>query len=97
MDTSNMVIATPDTGGTKRANAYASTHRLTWPSATNSVKWPTGVKSMTVIGDVAGKDVASSTTWSIPGHLAKAADMMMEHGAKSGGVFHPQPGLRAHR
>ena len=23
MDTSNMVIATPDTGGTKRANAYA--------------------------------------------------------------------------
>jgi len=84
MDTSNMVIATPDTGGTKRANAYAKYLKVDLAICYKQRKVANQVESMTVIGDVAGKDVVLIDDMvDTAGTLTKAADMMMEHGAKS--------------
>lgn len=84
MDTTNMVIATPDTGGTKRANAYAKYLQVDLAICYKQRKVANEVDSMTVIGDVKGKDIVLIDDMvDTAGTLTKAADMMMEHGAKS--------------
>lgn len=84
MDRSNMVIATPDTGGTKRANAYAKYLSVDLAICYKQRKVANQVESMTVIGEVVGKDVVLiDDMCDTAGTLTKAADMMVEHGAKS--------------
>ncbi|MCB0761697.1 MAG: ribose-phosphate pyrophosphokinase [Flavobacteriales bacterium] len=80
----NLVIATPDTGGTKRANAYAKYLQCDLAICYKQRKVANEVESMTVIGDVEGKDVVLIDDMiDTAGTLTKAADMMMEHGAAS--------------
>lgn len=80
----NMVIATPDTGGTKRANAYAKYLGVDLAICYKQRKVANQVANMTVIGDVEGKDVVLIDDMvDTAGTLTKAADMMIEHGAKS--------------
>ncbi len=82
--TPNMIIATPDTGGTKRANAYAKYLNVDLAICYKQRKVANQVENMTVIGDVKGKDVVLVDDMAdTAGTLTKAADMMMEHGAKS--------------
>ena len=80
----DLVIAAPDTGGTKRANAYAKHLGVDMAICYKQRKVANKVESMTVIGDVAGKNVILMDDMvDTAGTLTKAAAMMMEQGAKS--------------
>ena len=82
----NLVMATPDVGGTRRANAYAKQLNVDLAICYKQRKVDVAnvVESMTVIGDVEGKDVVMVDDMvDTGGTLCKAAEMFMEHGANS--------------
>jgi len=80
----NLVMAAPDTGGTKRANAYAKHLNVDLAICYKQRKVANEVAAMTVIGDVEGKDVLLvDDICDTAGTLTKAAGMFMENGAKS--------------
>lgn len=80
----NLIMAAPDTGGTKRANAYAKYLNVDMAICYKQRKVANEVASMTVIGDVKGKDVVLvDDIIDTAGTLTKAADMMMDQGANS--------------
>lgn len=82
--TPDLVIATPDTGGTKRANAYAKHLQVDLAICYKQRKVANQVESMTVIGDVVGKDVVLiDDMCDTAGTLTKAAEMMISEGAKT--------------
>jgi len=84
LDTSNLIMAAPDTGGTKRANAYAKYLNVDMAICYKQRKVANQIENMTVIGDVEGKDVLLvDDIIDTAGTLTTAADMMMERGAKS--------------
>jgi ribose-phosphate pyrophosphokinase len=84
LDTSNLIMAAPDTGGTKRANAYAKYLNVDMAICYKQRKVANKIESMTVIGDVEGKDVLLvDDIIDTAGTLTTAADMMMGRGAKS--------------
>jgi ribose-phosphate pyrophosphokinase len=84
LDLSNVVMAAPDTGGTKRASAYAKHLNVDLAISYKQRKVANEVDSMTVIGEVEGKDVILVDDMiDTAGTLTKAADMLMEKGAKS--------------
>lgn len=79
-----LVIATPDTGGTKRANAYAKYLDAEMAICYKQRKKANEIQSMTVIGDVEGKDVILvDDMCDTAGTLVTAADLMLEKGATS--------------
>lgn len=99
MDVDNLVMATPDVGGTRRANAYAKALNVDLAICYKQRKVANQVDSMTVIGDVEGKDVVLvDDIIDTGGTLCKAADMMMESGAKSvrACITHPLLSGNAH-
>lgn len=78
----DLVMAAPDTGGTKRANAYAKHLGVDMAICYKQRKVANKVDSMTVIGDVAGKNVILVDDMvDTAGTLTKAAAMMKEQGA----------------
>jgi ribose-phosphate pyrophosphokinase len=80
----NLAIGTPDTGGTKRANAYATFLNAEMAICYKQRKKANEVHSMTVIGDVQGKDVVLvDDLCDTAGTLTKAAELMMDNGANS--------------
>lgn len=80
----DLVMAAPDTGGTKRANAYAKHLNCDLAICYKQRKVANHIESMTVIGDVEGKDVVLvDDLIDTAGTLAKSAEMMMEQGAKT--------------
>lgn len=82
--TDNLVIATPDTGGTKRANAYAKHLQVDLAICYKQRKVANQVENMTVIGDVVGKDVVLiDDMCDTAGTLTKAAEMMINEGART--------------
>lgn len=84
LNLTDLIIAAPDTGGTKRANAYAKYLNCDLAICYKQRKVANQIESMTVIGDVEGKDVVLvDDLIDTGGTLAKSASMMMEHGAKS--------------
>ena len=83
-DTSNLIMAAPDTGGTKRANAYAKYLNLEMAICYKQRRVANEIHDMMVIGDVKGKDVLLvDDIIDTAGTLCKAADLMMSQGAKS--------------
>jgi ribose-phosphate pyrophosphokinase len=83
-------MAAPDTGGTKRANAYAKHLGVDMAICYKQRKVANQVESMTVIGDVAGKNVILVDDMvDTGGTLTKAATMMMEQGAQRACHVHP--------
>lgn len=80
----DMVIAAPDMGGAKRANAYAS-HLNVPLIVTHKQRVKAGViGTMTVIGEVEGKDVIIVDDMiDTAGTITKSADMLKERGARS--------------
>jgi len=80
----NLVMAAPDTGGTKRANAYAKYFNAEMAICYKQRKKANEIQDMTVIGDVSGKNVVLLDDMiDTGGTLAMAADLMMSNGAKS--------------
>lgn len=80
----NLVMAAPDTGGTKRANAYSKYLNSELAICYKQRKKANEIESMTVIGDVEGRDVVLvDDIIDTAGTLAKAADMMLDKGATS--------------
>ncbi|MBT3648049.1 MAG: ribose-phosphate pyrophosphokinase [Flavobacteriales bacterium] len=80
----DLVMAAPDTGGTKRANAYSKFLNCDLAICYKQRKVHNQIESMTVIGDVKGKDVVIiDDLIDTAGTLTKSAQMMMEHGAKT--------------
>lgn len=84
MNIENLVMAAPDTGGTKRANAYAKALGCDLAICYKQRKVANQIESMTVIGDVKGKNVVIVDDMiDTAGTLCKAAEMMLENGALS--------------
>ena len=80
----DMVIATPDVGGAKRANNYAKYFDVPLVLCHKQRAKANVVASMTVIGDVKGKNVILIDDMvDTAGTITKAADLMMSEGAKS--------------
>ena len=80
----NLVIAAPDMGGTKRANAYAKYFQTPLVICHKSREKANIVNDMTVIGDVEGKNVIILDDMiDTAGTITKAADKMVELGATS--------------
>ncbi len=88
LDNGNLLMAAPDAGGAKRANAYAKKLDTGLAICHKHRKKANEVAEMTVIGDVAGKDVILvDDMCDTAGTLTKAADLFMEKGAKSVRAF----------
>ncbi|MBD5220716.1 MAG: ribose-phosphate pyrophosphokinase [Muribaculaceae bacterium] len=80
----DMVIATPDVGGAKRANSYAKYLDLPLVLCHKQRAKANVVAKMTVIGDVKDKNVILVDDMvDTAGTITKAANLMMENGAKS--------------
>lgn len=78
LDRENLCIATPDTGGTKRANSYAKHLGVDMAICYKQRKVANKIEHMTVIGDVSGKDVVIvDDMCDTAGTLTKAAALMM--------------------
>lgn len=83
-DMSNVIFASPDVGGVKRARTYAKFFERPLVICDKYREKANQVKSMTVIGDVKGADVIIvDDLVDTAGTLCKAADVIMEEGARS--------------
>ena len=80
----DLVIATPDVGGAKRANSYAKYLNTPLVLCHKQRAKANVVENMTIIGDVKDKDVVLIDDMvDTAGTITKAANLMMENGARS--------------
>ena len=88
MGLENIVVASPDVGGTKRANTYAKMLETDMVICHKTRSKANEVGSMTVIGDVVGKDVIIVDDMiDTAGTISKAANLMKNVGARSVRAF----------
>ena len=81
---SNLIIAAPDAGGSKRANAYAKYLNVDLALCYKQRKKANEIDNMTIIGDVQGKDVVIIDDMiDTAGTLTKAAQLFIDNGASS--------------
>jgi len=84
LDKTNLVIATPDVGGTKRVSSYAKYFGVPMVICYKLRKKANEVAEMQIIGDVKGMDVLLvDDIVDTAGTITKAAELMKEQGAKS--------------
>lgn len=84
----NLTMAAPDMGGAKRANAYAKFLKSDVVICYKQRAKANVIESMTVIGEVEGRDIILiDDLCDTGGTLTKAADMMMDRGASSVRAF----------
>ena len=80
----NLTIASPDMGGSKRAYAYSKALKSDVVICYKQRAKANVISHMELIGDVTGKNVVLVDDMvDTAGTLTKAADLMMERGAKS--------------
>ena len=80
----NLVIASPDVGGAKRANSYSKYFNAPLVLCHKHRQQANVVESMTIIGDVQDKDVILIDDMvDTAGTICKAASLMKENGARS--------------
>jgi ribose-phosphate pyrophosphokinase len=88
----NMMMASPDTGGTRRAAAYAKFLNVGFAICYKQRSKPNQIDDMELVGDVTGKDVILvDDIIDTGGSITKAAKLIMERGAKSVRVFCTHP------
>ncbi len=88
MNLPNVVIASPDVGGTKRANTYAKLLETDMVICHKTRSKANVVDTMTVIGDVKGKDVILiDDIIDTAGTITKAAGLLLDKGASSVRAF----------
>ena len=84
LNLANLCIASPDMGGTKRANTYAKYLQTDVVVCYKHRDKANEVSKMMLIGDVNGKDIVLVDDMvDTAGTLTKAADLMMDNGANS--------------
>lgn len=84
LNLTDLTIASPDMGGSKRAYAYAKTLESDVVVCYKQRQKANVISHMELIGDVTGKNVVLVDDMvDTAGTLTKAADVMMERGAKS--------------
>jgi len=84
IDLSNVTFASPDVGGVKRARTYSNHFRRELVICDKVRTEVNKVSEMTVIGEVAGADViVVDDLVDTAGTLCRAAEVLMEEGAKS--------------
>lgn len=94
MNLDNLVVASPDMGGTKRANTYAKFLKAPMVISYKSREKANIVGEMKVIGDIEGKNVIIMDDMiDTAGTLTKAANIIMERGALSVRAFATHPVL----
>ncbi len=88
MNLDNLVVASPDMGGTKRANTYAKFLKAPMVISYKSREKANIVGEMKVIGDIKDKNVIILDDMiDTAGTLSKAANIIKEGGAKSVRAF----------
>lgn len=84
MQLENLVIASPDIGGSKRAHTYAKHLDVPLVLCHKTREKANVVSNMSIIGDVKGKNVLIVDDMAdTAGTLCKAANLMMDNGALS--------------
>ena len=84
LDIEDLTIAAPDMGGAKRANAYSKYLNAPMVVCHKQRDKANTIGAMTVIGDVEGRNIVILDDMiDTAGTLCKAAEIMMERGAKS--------------
>lgn len=79
-----LVIATPDVGGSKRANTFSKYLGVPLVLCNKQRLKPNEVAAMQIIGDVEGKNVILVDDMvDTAGTISKSADLMIQNGAKS--------------
>ncbi len=92
MQLENLVIASPDVGGSKRANTYAKYMEVPMVICHKTRAKANVISDMRIIGDVKGKNVIIVDDMiDTAGTLTKAADIMMNEGALSVRSFASHP------
>ena len=88
MNLENLVIASPDVGGSKRASSYAKYLGVDLVLCHKQRAKANVVESMKIIGDVQGKNgIILDDMVDTAGTITKAADLMIENGALSVRAF----------
>ncbi len=91
-DMSNVLFASPDVGGVKRARNFARILERDFVTCSKYRKQANEVAEMNVIGDVEGFDVVLvDDLVDTAGTLCKAAEVIMQKGAKSVRAFVTHP------
>lgn len=94
MNLENLVIAAPDMGGVHRAREYAKYFSVDMVICDKHRKRANEVESMTVIGNVEGKNIILvDDIVDTAGTLSKAAQLIMDQGAESVRAFCTHPVL----
>lgn len=92
MNLSNLTMASPDTGGTRRAGAYAKILNTGLVICYKQRSKPNVIGKMELIGDVTGKDVIIvDDIIDTAGSITKSADLIMDAGANSVRAFCTHP------
>ena len=90
----NLAFASPDVGSTKRARGYAQHFEADLVICDKHRKRANEIESMTVIGDVRGKNVIIVDDMvDTAGTLVNAANLIMEQGARSVRAYITHPVL----
>lgn len=92
MNLENLIMASPDTGGTRRAAAYAKFLNTGFVICYKQRSKPNQISNMELVGDVEGKDVVLiDDIIDTAGSITKAGNLIMERGAKSVRAFCTHP------
>jgi len=92
LNLSNLTMASPDTGGTRRAAAYAKILETDFVICYKQRAKPNEIGKMALIGDVKGKDIVLvDDIIDTAGTITKAAELMMNNGAASVRAFCTHP------
>ena len=84
LNVENLIFASPDVGGVKRARIYAKHFGTDLVICDKHRVKANEIESMTVIGDVSGRDVVLvDDLVDTAGTLCKAAEILLEKGARS--------------
>jgi ribose-phosphate pyrophosphokinase len=92
MKLDNLIMASPDTGGTRRAAAYAKFLNTGFVICYKQRSKPNQIGNMELVGDVEGKDVVLiDDIIDTAGSITKAGNLIMERGANSVRAFCTHP------
>lgn len=92
LDLPNLILASPDTGGTRRAASYAKALNKEFVICYKQRAKANVIERMQLIGDVEGKDVVLvDDIIDTAGTITKAANLIMDKGANSVRAFCTHP------
>lgn len=88
----NLTMASPDTGGTRRAATYAKIMNTDFVICYKQRSKPNEVAKMALVGDVEGRDIVLvDDIIDTAGSMTKAAQLMVDNGAASVRAFCTHP------